>query len=83
MQSLSWVILVKLGDEQMIIELDEELRLSKFRKIMTLIAKSGKVIKVEINGKYYDISRITDKKDMTILEIYDETIKDLNDVKTV
>ena len=53
----------------MIIELDEELRLSKFRKIMTLIAKSGKVIKVEINEKYYDISKITDKKEMTILEV--------------
>ncbi len=61
----------------MIIELNEELRLSKFRKIMTLIAKSGKVIKVEINGKYYDISKITDKKDMTILEIYDETINEV------
>ena len=59
----------------MIIELDEELKLSKFRKIITLIAKSGKVIKVEIKGKYYDISRITDKKEMTILEINDESIK--------
>ena len=78
MRSLSWEILVELGDEQMIIELDEELRLSKFRKIMTLIAKSGKVIKVEINGKYYDISKITDKKEMAILEINDKTIKRLN-----
>ena len=69
MLSLSWEILVKFGDDQMIIELDDELRLSKFRKIMTLIAKSGKVIKVEINGKYYDISKITDKKEMTILEV--------------
>lgn len=76
MPSLSWGILVELGDEQMIIELDEELRLSKFRKIMTLIAKSSKVIKVEINGKYYDISKISDKKEMTILEVdgVDESI---------
>ena len=60
----------------MIIELDEELKLSKFRKIITLIAKSGKIIKVKINGKYYDISKISDKKEMTILEVdgFDELI---------
>ena len=53
----------------MIIELDEKLKLSKFRKIMIIMAKSGKVIKVKINGKYYDISQIIDKKDMTIFEV--------------
>jgi len=52
----------------MIVEFDEELRLSKFRKIISII-KSKKIIKVKINGKYYDISKITDKKDMTILEV--------------
>lgn len=52
----------------MIVEFDEELRLSKFRKIISII-KSKKIIKVKINGKYYDISKITDKKDMTIFEV--------------
>lgn len=52
----------------MIVEFDEELRLSKFRKIISII-KSKKIIKVKINGKYYDISKITDKKDMIIFEV--------------
>jgi len=52
----------------MIVEFDEELRISKFRKIISII-KSKKIIKVKINDEYYDISRITDKKDMTIFEI--------------
>ena len=52
----------------MIVEFDEELRLSKFRKIISII-KSKKIIIVKINGKYYDISKITDKKDMTIFEV--------------
>ena len=55
----------------MIIDLDEELRLSKFRKIIKLIAKSGKIIKVSINGRYYDISQVIDKRDMTVFEVGD------------
>ena len=60
-------LIIKAG-EWMIVEFDEELRLSKFRKIISII-KSKKIIKVKINGKYYDISKITDKKDMTIFEV--------------
>lgn len=52
----------------MIIDLDDVLRLSKFRKIIGLI-KASKIIKVCINGQYYDISQIIDKKDMTIFEV--------------
>ena len=52
----------------MFIDLDEVLRLSRFRKIIGLI-KSSKIIKVCINGQYYDISKIIDKKDMTIFEV--------------
>lgn len=62
------VEIIKKEGELMIIDLDEELRLSRFRKIMTLI-KSNKLIKIFINGTYYDISQIIDKKDMTILEV--------------
>lgn len=54
----------------MIIDLDEELRLSRFRKIISLI-KTRKVIKVSFNGRYYDITKIIDKKGMTIFEIGD------------
>lgn len=54
----------------MIIDLDDELRLSRFRKIVNLI-KSNRKIKVHINGRYYDISRIIDKKDMTVFEVGD------------
>ena len=54
----------------MIIDLDDVLRLSKFRKIVAMM-KTGKIIKVCINGQYYDISQIIDKKDMTILEVGD------------
>ena len=60
--------LINNAGEWMIVEFDEELRLSKFRKIISII-KSKKIIKVKINDEYYDISRITDKKDMTIFEV--------------
>lgn len=52
----------------MIIDLDDVLRLSKFRKIVALINR-GKIIKVEINGRYYDISQIIDERDRTIFEV--------------
>ena len=55
----------------MIINIDEELRLSKFRKILKLISKSNRIIKVSLDGKLYDISRITDKGDIIIFEIDD------------
>ena len=54
----------------MIIELDEELKLSRFRKIIGLVPNSS-VIKVYANGRHYNIGRIIDKKDVTILEIED------------
>ena len=53
----------------MIINIDEELKLSKFRKIIKLISKSGRVIKVSIDGQLYDISRIVDRDDTIIFEI--------------
>lgn len=52
----------------MIIDLDDELKLSRFRKIMALIPNST-VIKVLVNGQYYDISKVIDKKDVTIFEV--------------
>ena len=63
----------------MIVEFDEELRLSKFRKIISII-KSKKIIKVKINGKYYDISKITDKKHMTIFEV--DAVEESEVIKT-
>jgi hypothetical protein len=52
------------------IDLDEELKLSRFRRIMALIPSSN-VIKVYVNGRHHDIGKIIDKKDVTILEIAD------------
>lgn len=54
----------------MIIDLEEELKLSRFRKIMALIPNSN-VIKVYFNGKHHDIGKIIDKKDVLILEVGD------------
>lgn len=53
----------------MIIDLDKELRLSKFRKIIKLLSKSSRVIKVSVNGDLYDITKVIDKKDVTIFVV--------------
>lgn len=53
----------------MIINIDEELKLSKFRRIIKLISKSSRIIKISIDGQLYDISRIMDKNDMIIFEV--------------
>lgn len=52
------------------IELDNELRISKFRRIL-LMFRSSNVIKILIDGQYYDISKVMDKEDVTIFEVGD------------
>ena len=56
----------------MIIDIEEELKLSKFRKIIKLISKSGRIIKISVDGQLHDISRIMDKDDMIIFEVREE-----------
>lgn len=65
----------------MIINIDEELKLSKFRKIIKLISKSSRIIKISIDGQLYDISRIMDKNDMIIFEVdeFDEAAENSGD----
>lgn len=40
--------------------LDKELKISKLKKIMKLLNKTNsKLVKVSVNGKLYDISKVT------------------------
>ena len=51
-------------------KLDAELKISKLRKIIKLLNKTQKkVVKISVNGKLYDISKITDNEKYTILEL--------------
>lgn len=49
------------------IEIGEELKLSKFRKILNLLSKTS-VFKVSLNGQLYDISKIMDRGDVLIFQ---------------
>ena len=49
--------------------LDKYLKVSRIIKRRTVAKDVCDGGKVKINGKYYDISKITDKKDMTIFEV--------------
>ena len=52
--------------------LDKELKMSKMRRIIKALNKtSKKVVKISFNGKLYDISRIYDNENYTVLELGD------------
>lgn len=53
------------------IDLDDELTLPRFRKIVKMLPNSN-VIKVCVNGQLCDITNIIDKKNVTILEVSDD-----------
>ena len=53
-------------------KLDNELKISKLKKIIKLLNKTQKkVVKISVNGKLYDISKISDKEKYVIFELGD------------
>ena len=52
--------------------LNDELKISKMKRIIKLLNKTqNKVVKVSVNGKLYDISKISDRGDYAVFELGD------------
>ena len=72
---------IKRRGELMNFTLDKELKISKLKRIIKLLNKTQtKVVKISVNGKLYDISRISDKDNYAVFELGDfELIKKAGD----
>lgn len=52
--------------------LDNELKISELKQIIKLLNKTQKkVVKISVNGKLYDISKIIDQKNYAVFELGD------------
>lgn len=52
--------------------LNDELKISKMKRIIKLLNKTqNKVVKISVNGKLYDISKISDRGDYAVFELGD------------
>lgn len=55
--------------QKMNFRLDAELKISKLKKIIKLLNKTqNKVVKISVNGKLYDFSKIIENEDYAIFE---------------